>query len=118
MRRVSAIAAVMAAGAVFLSGCSSTGTSSDEITYKVGGTTQASITYTDGGTQTSQETEATIPWEKKISTKSDAILYQISAQNSIPGSDSVTCEILLGDKSVSTNEGKGEFAIASCQYTP
>ncbi len=119
MHRFSVSVAILAAVTVPLTACSDTGTTGGgEITYKVGGTTQASITYTDGGTQTSQETEAQIPWEKTVSTKSDAIVYQVSAQNSVPGSGSVTCEILLDGESVSANEGKGEFAIASCQYTP
>lgn len=104
-----------------LAGCAETAgknSAGGEVVYKVIGTKKAAITYTDGGTKTSQETEAAIPWSKTIKTKSDAIVYQVSAQNGTGSSKRVKCVILLDGKVVDQNVGKGQFAIASCQYTP
>jgi hypothetical protein len=103
-------------------GCAATTTGeksgAHKITYKVTGTKKASITYTDGGTKTSQDTEAKIPWTKTIKSNGDAIVYQLSAQNSTQASKRVKCSISVDGKVVDTNIGKGQFAIASCQYQP
>ena len=88
------------------------------MTYKVSGTKKASIAYTDGGTKTSQNTEAKIPWKKTVPETDDAIVYQVSAQNSVNNSKTVKCSITLNGEVVDENTGKGQFAIASCEYNP
>lgn len=121
MTKKSVAIALTLSSALAFTGCTAATTEKDgasKITYKVAGTKKASLTYTDGGTKTSQETEANIPWTKTIKSKGDAIVYQISAQNSGPQSKRVKCTIAVDGKVVDRNVGKGQFAIASCEYTP
>jgi hypothetical protein len=103
-------------------GCAATTTGEKDgahtITYTVRGTPKASLTYTDGGTKTTQDTEAKIPWKKTIKSAGDAIVYQISAQNSVSSSKRVACAIRLDGKLVDHNVGRGQYAIASCEYNP
>lgn len=114
--------AALATAMLVSAGCAATTTGEKDgahkVTYKVTGTRKADITYTDGGTKTSQENGAKVPWTKTVKSRGDAIVYQVSAQNQIDASKRVRCSISVDGKVVDTNVGKGQYAIADCQYNP
>jgi len=90
------------------------------VVYKITGTSKvASLTYTtDGSTTTEQVSAAKLPWQKSLKIKGLIPVYQVSAQNGIGQSGTVTCSISVDGKVVKTATGTGEAAIASCDHTP
>lgn len=90
------------------------------VVYKITGTSKvASLTYTtDGSTTTEQVSAAKLPWQKSQKIKGLIPVYQVSAQNGIGQSGTVTCSISVDGKVVKTATGTGEAAIASCDHTP
>jgi hypothetical protein len=90
------------------------------VVYKITGTSKvASLTYTtDGSTTTEQVSAAKLPWQKSLKIKGLIPVYQVSAQNGIGQSGTVTCSISVDGKVVKTATGTGEASIASCDHTP
>lgn len=86
------------------------------VIYTVTGTSKVgSLTYnTDGVATLEQETSAKLPWSKTLKISGLAPIYQVSVQNAIGQTGTVTCTIKVDDKIVKTATGKGEGANASC----
>lgn len=93
---------------------------SHTVVYKVAGTSKAaSLTYsTDGSTTMEQLQGEKLPWSKTLQIKGLIPVYQVSAQNEIGQTGTVTCTIEVDGKPVKTATSKGAGAIASCDHTP
>jgi hypothetical protein len=88
------------------------------VVYKVSGTSKAAlITYSaDGKGTIKQEPSAALPWSLTYDVKGVIPLYQLSAQNAIGQSGSVTCTIEYDGKVVQTESASGQEA-ARCSYS-
>lgn len=89
-----------------------------DVTYKVTGTSSdsASITYSDKNLNTAQDTQASLPWEKKVSIDGLGKFVSLSATNGsdVSASDSITCQVIVDGKVKIEQTAKGPFATASC----
>lgn len=90
------------------------------VVYKVTGTSKvaSTLTYTtDGGTTTEQVSNAKLPWSKSLKIKGMISIYQISAQNGLGETGTITCTIEVDGEVVKTATAEGEAAIASCDHS-
>lgn len=88
-----------------------------QITYSVEGSSgsASSITYSDAGFSIAQETNASLPWTKKLTIPTaDFRSLSLIAQNG--GAGDITCTISVGGAVVRTITSSGAYAIASCSY--
>lgn len=90
-----------------------------DVVYTIGGTGKADITYSsiDGsGKQVSQSAEGVqIPWSKSFTIKGDFSGFDVTASSvSLDKSVTLTCEITVDGKVVSTDHATGHAAGVSC----
>lgn len=81
------------------------------IVLEVTGPAKADITYLLNS-DTSQDSDAALPWKKTLSTSEALTIVNLSAQNS--GSGTITCKITMNGKVVKTNKSKGQYAVVTC----
>lgn len=88
-----------------------------EVTYRVEGSgSTASITFTDKGTNMGQETQASIPWEKKVSIDGLGKYASVTAtaDYDAAATDTISCKILVDGQVKFEQTAKGPLATASC----
>lgn len=84
-----------------------------QVVYEITGSEGVnSITYGKGG-QTSQNTDAELPWSKKAQASDGVEFYSLSAQNGQSGGD-ITCKITVDGKVLAENTSNGQYAVVSC----
>lgn len=85
-------------------------------TYRVSGAERASITWSAEGGNTSQDSEADLPWSTSVQDPgfSGMTFAYVSAQNL--GSGTISCAIVAPSGAVvSENSSEGPYAIVTCQ---
>jgi hypothetical protein len=95
------------------------GSSTHSVTYKVTATgnpsyTYGSMTYQNSSNDTSQATDADIPWTDS-EYLSDGDFYYISAQNG--GGGTITCSVFVDGTEVDSNSSIGQYAICTASGT-
>jgi hypothetical protein len=86
--------------------------SSHSLVYRVDGESrQASITYENESGDTSQETEATLPWEESFSVEEGSFAYVSAQRGGAPGD--ITCTIELDGVVMESNTSSGEYSICT-----
>ncbi len=85
------------------------------VTYRVDGPARGSITYQNKNGDTSQETDAKLPWSTTIRVSEGSFLY-VSAQNSAEFGD-MTCTIEIDGSVAETNDSSGAFSICTASST-
>jgi hypothetical protein len=85
------------------------------VTYRVEGPARGSITYQNENDDTSQETDARLPWSTTIRVSEGSFLY-VSAQNSAEFGD-MTCTIEVDGSVAETNASSGAFSICTASGT-
>nr|WP_218862200.1 MmpS family transport accessory protein [Actinopolyspora biskrensis] len=89
------------------------GSGAGEVVYEVTGSGGAnSITFGRGG-QTSQNTNAELPWSKTAEAAEGMDFYSLSAQNGQGGGD-ITCKITVDGEVLAENTSNGQYAVVSC----
>jgi hypothetical protein len=86
------------------------------IVYEVSGdAANVDVTYTTFGdtSATNQETVATLPWTKEVTTKGIVKEGQLIVTTG-EGGGSVTCKVTVDGKEVKTQTASGPFAMATC----
>ncbi|MGJ7909027.1 MmpS family transport accessory protein [Actinopolyspora sp. H202] len=84
-----------------------------KVVYKVTGSGGASsITFGKGG-QTSQNTNAELPWSKTADATEGMEFYALSAQNGQNGGD-ITCKITVDGEVLAENTSNGQYAMVTC----
>lgn len=84
----------------------------NSITYEVTGEGRASVTWIDGNFQSSQETDAALPWTRNVG--KEGIGMNFSAQRKSGDGGTIGCRILRGSKEISKNQSTGPYAIVQC----
>ncbi|SFT45328.1 CD20-like family protein [Actinopolyspora lacussalsi subsp. righensis] len=86
---------------------------SGKVLYEVTGSGGASsITY-GKGTQTSQQTNAELPWSKETGIADSVQFYSLTAQNGQSGGD-ITCKITVDGEVLAENTSNGQHAMVTC----
>lgn len=84
-----------------------------EVVYEVTGSQGASsITY-GKGSQTSQRTNAGLPWSKTAKASNGIEFYSLTAQTGQAGGK-ITCKITVNGKVLAENSSEGPYALVSC----
>lgn len=83
------------------------------VTYKVTGEGPATITYDVNG-NTTQDTEAQLPWSKETEVTGLSKYVSFMASNGIEASGKITCQVLRDGKVIIENTASGPGASASC----
>jgi hypothetical protein len=92
---------------------------SHDVVYKVGGTGKANITWaqSDGSGKSKSESadSVPVPWTKSFTIKGDFSGFDVAATASnLNKSVTLTCEITVDGKTVSTDKASGAIAAVSC----
>ncbi|WP_084638251.1 MmpS family transport accessory protein [Gordonia shandongensis] len=89
-----------------------------DVTYRVTGDgTAGSIVYSDANFNSAQDTEASLPWEKKVTLTGFGKVASLTASNSFDGNGKITCEILVDGTVKNSQTANGPGASASCSYS-
>ena len=82
-----------------------------DVTYRVEGSgSSVAILYTVGIAHTAEETAASLPWTKEVSTGGTVSLTAMNDQSG----GTVTCRIFANGKQISEQTATGPFASARC----
>lgn len=81
------------------------------VVLEVSGPATADITYGIGADQ-SQETDATVPWRKELTSDNAVLITVLLAQSK--GTGPINCKITVDGAVVKQNTSTGEFAIVTC----
>ncbi|MDH6284261.1 hypothetical protein [Prescottella agglutinans] len=79
-------------------------------------TTNIAVTYTTGDGNISQDTAATVPWQKDVEVTGFTKYVSVGATNDATD-QMISCTIRQGDRVISTNTASGPFASVSCSGT-
>ena len=88
-----------------------------EVTYRVTGEgSSASITFSDANLNIAQDTQAALPWEKKVTIDGLGKMATLTATNSFDADagTAITCAIVVDGSELYTNTATGPGASASC----
>ncbi|WP_258174923.1 MmpS family transport accessory protein [Actinopolyspora mortivallis] len=84
-----------------------------QVIYEVTGSgTAGSVTYGKGG-QTSQDTDAELPWSQRAEASEGVEFYSLTAQNGQEGGE-ITCKITVDGEVLAENTSNGPNALVSC----
>ncbi|WP_019855518.1 MmpS family transport accessory protein [Actinopolyspora mortivallis] len=89
------------------------GDGAGQVVYEITGSgSVASVTY-GKGTQTSQDTNAELPWSQKTEAAEGVEFYSLTAQNGQEGGE-IACKITVDGEVLAENTSNGPHAVVNC----
>lgn len=120
MKRTISIMTIITAALIGLAACQLDVSTEKQITYEVTGTTpDVFITYNNRNDNTSQISNASLPWEHSFTvslSSTDYFFYYVSAQNNY-GSGSVTTKVYVDGDKIDESTSTGAYVISTTSGT-